>query len=234
MDTWILRMCRRACVRQLLAWGTSVVALLVIAAANVSYIRGFISGPRAVGEEDLDRAPGYLAIGLTLALLALLAWKALPVWRQLKDLNSHRTVARVARWGDPVAISAAVEREWQSAEARRADGWRVTDNYLIQSSLFGFDLLRFADLLWAYKRVTKHSVNLIPAGKTYAAVMVCYGGTAELPGSRKRTDEFLKFAANRAPWAVFGYTDDVARAFNNSTRDFSLAVEQRKRQLDDR
>jgi hypothetical protein len=60
----------------------------------------------------------------------------------------------------------------------KGGGWLVTDKFLVQSTLFSFDLLRLYDLLWAYKRVTKHSVNFIPTGKTHQAVLACYGGVA--------------------------------------------------------
>ncbi len=104
------------------------------------------------------------------------------------------------------------------------------DKYVIQSAPFAFDLLRLFDLLWGYKKVTKHSVNFIPTGKTYACILACYGGTAEVTGKEKDVDALLGFAAERAPWAVFGYTDDLNKAFRQKNAEFCAAVEQRKRE----
>jgi len=84
-------------------------------------------------------------------------------------------------------------------------------------------------LLWAYKRVTKHSVNFIPTGKSYAAVLACYGGAAEVRGREKKVDAVLAFAAERAPWAVFGFSDDLSKLFKKKTQDFCLAVEEKAR-----
>ena len=85
-------------------------------------------------------------------------------------------------------------------------------------------------MLWAYKRVTRHSVNFIPTGKTYAGVLACYGGTAEVTGRQAKVDSVLAFAAERVPWAIFGFSDELSKLFKQKTQDFCSAVEQRKRE----
>lgn len=338
MDSWILRMCRRACVRQLVAWAVVAVLGIVLVAANLRYFANFVAGPFVMGSSelarivdptqspqyfarvsgtramdmgiqqitirkrggtevsrsvsagyyaldlgekllivksasgmplsvegelgrippDLDRqlfdtpemqslrdqfyplyldaagsfrTAGYVAIALWLTFLGLAAWKAVPTWRQLRDLGSHPVVRRVASWGDPVQVSAEIETEWTSPGIRRHSSWTLTPSYIVESSYFGFNVLRFWDLLWAYKRVTKKSVNFIPTGKDYHAVFICYGGSATVQGSEEEVDEMLQSAAQRAPWAIFGYTDEVQKAFNEHTRDFCLTVEERRRKV---
>jgi hypothetical protein len=175
------------------------------------------------------RVPGYVGIGALLVLAALLVVYGLPAWRYQQDVSSHPLVKRVASWGDPIGIAVEARR---AADAPRhsGGGWLVTDTYLVRRTWFTFDLLRFADLLWAYKRVTKHSVNFIPTGKSYAAVVACYGGTAEVKGREAKVDATLAFAAERAPWAVFGYTDERNALFRKQTQQFGAAVEQRKQE----
>jgi uncharacterized protein DUF6709 len=176
------------------------------------------------------RAGGYWALTGLVAFLALLIWKAGPAWRRLRDPDSHPVLVRAATWGEPVSLSAGVERELHMAKRGKGGGWTLTDSYLVRRSFFTFDLLRFHDLIWAYKKITKHSVNFIPTGKTYAALMICYGGAAELAGSEKTVDGFLQFAAGRAPWAVFGYSAELAKAFKKDQPGFVAAVEQRRKQ----
>ena len=175
------------------------------------------------------REPGYVYIGFAVVLIGLLYWKARPVWQHLQDLNAHPLVARVMRWGDPHLISSAVEDAWRSPKALRSSEWRMTEQYLVRSSSFHFDVLRLPDLLWAYKHVTKHSVNFIPTGKTYAAIMHCYGGIATLKGSEKAVDGFLRFASEHVPWAVFGHSAQIAGAWATDNAGFCRAVEDRKR-----
>ena len=58
-----------------------------------------------------------------------------------------------------------------------------------------------------------------------------YGGAAEITGREKNVDALLAFAAERAPWAVLGYSEDLNKLFKQKTQEFCGAVEQRKREL---
>jgi hypothetical protein len=174
------------------------------------------------------RLPGYIAIGAALVLVFLVVKFALPAWRYRNDVSSHPVVKRVASWGDPLGLALEVRRE-VDAPKYKGGGWRVTNAYLIHSTFFTFNVLRLSDLLWAYKKVTKRSVNFIPTGKSYAGVLACYGGTAEVTGKEATVDAILGFAAERAPWAIFGFSDELSKLFTRKTQDFCAAVEQRKR-----
>lgn len=153
----------------------------------------------------------------------------LPAWRYLQDASSHPLVRRVASWGDPTGIALDAKREADSPRYK-GGGWLVTDKYLIQRTAFTFDVLRLSDLLWAYKRVTRDSVNFIPTGKTYVGVLACYGGTAEVRGRETKVDAVLTFAAERAPWAAFGFSEELSKLFRHKTQEFCSAVEQKRRE----
>ncbi len=180
--------------------------------------------------DESFRVDGYGEIVLAVIFVFLLLRKGIPAWRIMNDPSSHPAVRRAASWGDATGVAVAAEREHGSPRFT-GRGWRVGDNYLIWSPFFSFDILRFADLLWAYKRVTKQKVNFVPVGKTYAALLACYSGTAVVSGSEQKTEELLAFAAERAPWAISGYSEDLANAFKNNTDDFCSTVEQRREQL---
>jgi hypothetical protein len=74
-------------------------------------------------------------------------------------------------------------------------------------------------------------VNFIPTGKTYEAVVICYGGTATVKSREKTVDEILAYMAQRAAWAVFGFTKELKDHFDKKMPEFCAAVEQRKREL---
>jgi hypothetical protein len=112
----------------------------------------------------------------------------------------------------------------------KAGGWRFGDKYLLRSSFFSFDVLRLQDVVWAYKKITKHSVNFIPTGKTYAAIVRCYGGDATIAAKETRVNEILAFAQQRAPWAVFGYSNQLAGLWNKTQSEFFKQVEMRRQE----
>jgi len=175
------------------------------------------------------RIVGIWMIVGTLVFALLLAWKGLPAWRHARDPADHPLLTRAQAWGDPLAVAVEAEREFEGPRFK-SGGWRVGDKYLVQSTFFTFDVLRLEDLLWAYKKITKHSVNFIPTGKSYEAILACYGGIAVIKAKEKVVEALLAFAHQRAPWAVLGYSADIQNFFNSKRQEFAGAVEQRRRE----
>jgi hypothetical protein len=177
------------------------------------------------------RTRGYIAIAGFLVFGFFLIKISLPNWRYLQNPMTIPVIKKVSNWGDIYSISADIEREFHNPQLRGENNWKLTDKYLIKSGFFSFNLLRIIDLLWAYKRVTKHSVNFIPTGKTYEAVLVCNGGKASIKGSDDLINAILQFVGKRAPWAIFGYSRELANLFKGKTKEFFLEVEKRKQAI---
>lgn len=175
------------------------------------------------------RVAGYWGIAIGSVLLVLLLATAVPAWRRLKDPSTHPAVARVAGWGDPISMAVEIEREHRHPW-RRSGTVSITDRFIVNSSFFTFDVLRLSELLWAYKKVTKKSVNFVPVGKDFHAVLVCLGGSVEWKGNEKEVEEALHHAAARAPWAVFGYSKELESQFRKSAAAFVAAIAARQRQ----
>ena len=111
----------------------------------------------------------------------------------------------------------------------KSKGWTLTDNYAVRRTLFRFNLFWMENLLWAYKQATKRRVNLIPAGTAYEASLNFSDGSADIAGKQKRVDELLEFAWARAPWAVRGFSDELAAFYKKSRDSFAAeAFEQKK------
>jgi hypothetical protein len=174
------------------------------------------------------RTAGYWAIAIGSVLVLFLLATAVPAWKRLRDPSTHPVVARVATWGDPISLAVEIERE-DRHPWRRSGGVSITDHYIVSSGLFTFDVLRLADLLWAYKKVTKKSVNFVPVGKDFHAVLVCAGGSVEWKGSEKEVEEALRHAASRAPWAAFGYSKELEGQLRRNAAAFVTAIATRRR-----
>jgi len=136
---------------------------------------------------DSFRRPGYVVIAVGIVFLLLFLWQAVPAFRAWRNPDGHPLALRIAKWGgDPMGVAVEAEREFDNPMLKGKAGWRLGNKYLVRSSFFTFNVLRFQDVLWAYKKVTKHSVNLIPTGKTYEAIIQCYGGNATIPARKRR------------------------------------------------
>jgi hypothetical protein len=180
-------------------------------------------------DTDSFRSPGYWSLGIGAIVLLIVGFTAVRARGQLRDPGSHPALVRAASWGELAAVSAEVERE-HARPWRRSGATALTENYLVNAGFFGFDVLRFDDLLWAYKRVTKKSVNFIPTGKDFHAILVCIGGTVEVQGKDAEVDETLRWAANRVPWAVFGHSKEIEELMRKDPSGFAAGVAERKLQ----
>ena len=174
-------------------------------------------------EDGSFRLPGYIvgAVGAVIAFFAF--WFGIAALKQYLAPATHPVAQRVASWGDPARITASIEQESHTPR-HTSRPWRITDNYLIQSAFFAFDLHRLSDLQWAYKRVTSSNT-----AKGYAAVLTLSDGKVEIGGPEKDVDTVLNFAAGRVPWAVFGYSKEIEEHFNKNRPGFTAMLEQRRR-----
>jgi len=179
------------------------------------------------------RTEGYWALAVYVGLLALILGFGIPAWRRLNDIASDPVVKRVAGWGDPIGIAHEIERQYTQMVWIRRLNVALTPDYIVNDAFFTFDVLRFDDLLWAYMKVIKKSVNFIPAGKDYQAVFVCYGGTMTLQASESQVLDVVKRCAERAPWAAIGFTPEIEQYYTKRTQEFCQAIEARKKELRD-
>jgi len=177
------------------------------------------------------RTNGYGGIAIAVLVIVLVVAFARPALSRLRDIETHPAVKRARLWGDPIGISVEAEREFNGQVRYKAAGVVLTDNFAFQKSFFVFNLYRFHDLLWAYKKVTQRRVNFIPTGKSYSALLHFYGGNMNFMAKEKRVEEVLQFCAGRAPWAVIGYSADLNKLFTKQVKDFCAAVEARRRDL---
>ncbi len=177
------------------------------------------------------RTPGYWGIAVAVLVIVLLVALARPALMRLRDIETHPAVKRARLWSDPITVSVEAEREFNGQVRYKAAGVVLTDNFAIQKSFFAFNLYRFHDLLWAYKKVTQRSVNFIPTGKCYSALLHFYGGNINFMAKEKRVEEVLQFAGSRAPWAVIGYSAELNKLFTKQVDNFCAAIEARRRDL---
>lgn len=181
-------------------------------------------------DTDSFRRPGYVVIAVGTVFLLLFLWQVVPAWRAWRDPERHPLAKRIASWGDPLGVAVAAEQEWEHPLLQPGGGWRFGKQYIVKSSFFTFNVLRFRDVLWSYKKITKRSVNFIPVGKSYEAIVNCYGGTARIPGKEKRVHEILGFIQQQAPWSIVGWSQQLADTFHKHVNDFAQSVEQRRTQ----
>jgi hypothetical protein len=186
---------------------------------------------------DADRSfrlVGFAWIAGGLALLALGARNISVALRRSADRALHPLVERLGRLGDATAVAERIEAELRAGGTGVAcvGDVRITPSWLVAPSPFDVNVIALRDVLWVYKRETQKRVGIIPAGKTYAAVVEARGGEHyEVSTKEKDVDRLVAHVAHRAPWAVSGYSDDADALWASDPRVFEATVEARRREL---
>jgi hypothetical protein len=172
---------------------------------------------------------GLFWAGLAEAIFGFFAWHS---WRRLSGNVEYPCIVRARAWGDLAVTSAEVERELETAVKTKGGGWTLTQNYAVKNIRFSFDIYRLDNLVWVYKKTVKRRMyGVIPMGTTYAAELMFSDGQAEITGKQKKVDELLALAGERAPWAVKGYTDELAKFWMSSRAGFVAEVTKRKNEM---
>jgi len=183
------------------------------------------------------RGQAFLIIGAAVLIAGGLLLAVRPSLKVLASPDGRPLMDRIRSWGDPYQVSEAVEREWRMPADLKFRSWRITKNYLVHSGPFVFDVFRFEDILWAYQTVTHHSVHilhtihLIPTGSTFRAHLVCSNGAAVIRGRGKAADALMPLVAERAPWAIFGYSPATRTRFRKDPAAFRDQIERNKMEL---
>ena len=182
-------------------------------------------------DDDSFREPGYIGIAAWLVFALLFWWLARRDWRWVQDPSTHPVAKRAEAWGDPSLIGAEAEQDSLAPVVKTKKPWIFGQKFVVFKGPLSFNIYRLSDLLWAYKKKTKHSVNLIPTGTTYAAALFFeagVNGSADLPGKEKQVDAILQAAMDRVPWAIFGYSKELETAFAKEFTGFRGAIAERK------
>lgn len=177
------------------------------------------------------RVTGYVVIGV----LLIYAWAAWVYVRRAvgytKDVSTHPVVKRIEAWTDAAEVISLSEREKRSPRFK-ANGIRITESFVIVSGFFSFNLLAWNQLLWAYrKQTTTRYYYVVPIARSQDAMLHFYGGDVSFRAGKKRVEEILLYAHQKAPWAVLGYTDELQQVWRKKTTEFAAAVEARRAEL---
>ena len=137
----------------------------------------------------------------------------------------------LGRFGAPAEVAGQLDAELL-AEHRLVGGLHLTPNWLVQASKSSLTALRIEDVVWAYKKVTQHRVNGVPAGKTFAAqIWDRYSICLTVTGSESAVNQALEAACQRAPWLMAGFSPDLEKAWKSNRPALIAAVDQRRRQV---
>ncbi len=108
----------------------------------------------------------------------------------------------------------------------------MPDGWLIKKSLLTFDFAPLSSVCWVYDKDTKHYVNFIPTNTEHGLVVKLRSGKTLSESYRGNArDEKLWMLRRVAPWAVFGYSEQLENAWRKDREAFAVEIDRRRRVL---
>lgn len=173
------------------------------------------------------RDDGFWALVVCVPLVGIAIWYLRIAWMRRQQPSRHPIVAWLSSFGDLDQLVPTIDAELLGAT--KIGKVTTTASWIFAPTTFGLKLARIDRLTWAYEKVTRHSHNFIPTGKTYAAILWDRSGRAiEIDGRTKRVEQILKTVLDRAPWVVIGFDKELEQLSKSNWAGFVGAVDQRR------
>lgn len=175
--------------------------------------------------------PAYIGTGVGLVLLMIAGGFLLSVVKVFGDFDQSSVGKSLAGYGAPREVAAAIDGE-AAGHFDKVGSIYLLPSWILRRGTFSMDIHHVEDIVWMYKKVTKHSVNFIPTGKSYEVVIhTNQGKSVTLQGTlmrEKNVDFILDRIFQRVPWIIAGYDDELVGAWNADSRAFIQAVKERR------
>lgn len=172
-----------------------------------------------------------LALGLPTLLLTL--WNVKKFIERAANPESHPLAQRFLAVGAPSSVAAAIDADLAERPAG-CGPLLIGRRWVLNPGWLDVQALHAHDLLWVYRKVTQNYVNGIPTSKDYSVVV--RGRNAahiEVSCSENVQERIIQVMAERFPWLVMGYSDELDGLWKNQQAQFVTAVEERRRQAGD-
>jgi hypothetical protein len=177
------------------------------------------------------RSNGYIAILAGAVFGLALIWC---LWKGLKwsaKPETHPIWKKLGKFGPAQQVGSQLDAELRSEGGGEIFGSaHLTTNWLVLSSAYNIEVMRMADVVWAYPQVVKHYHSGIPTGKShFVKVLDRDGASTTISAKKDVAPNLLNSIQRRVPWAIYGFSADLEQMWKKRRVDFLLTVDQQKK-----
>jgi hypothetical protein len=179
-------------------------------------------------------AAAYFLLPALLGGLGYCGWKIFSAQSKIQNPRQHSLYKSLGDADNADIKVNSIDREFRNTynlEAMAENTTYTTPSWFMYASRYNLQLTELDKLMWIYAKVTQHSVNFIPTGKSHEIVLHDRSGQIQIVKLPERLiSSSIETILNNAPWAVVGYTDEIVELWNKHREDFYAAVEERKKE----
>ncbi len=165
--------------------------------------------------------------------LGLCSWNLYKAKVRTNNPRKHPIYLSLVKYGDGDLLVCNIDREIRdryNSQELEDNTLFVTPSWLLFTQTYNLQIIKLDRLMWAFKKVTNHSINFIPTGKTYSVGLYdSFGKERNFSTSEREVDLIIQRIRTYAPWTVIGYTSESRKMWNWRRKEFYAMVEQRQR-----
>lgn len=171
------------------------------------------------------RHNGYWGLGISIPFLLIAFWILRLLAKRITSPATHPILRALAQHGPVVEVVQNIDADLKSG-VERFKQLKITSKWILYSDAYSLKAMRLDEVVWLYKKVTRHSVNFIPTAKVYTLVLTDRYATniESLGGKQKKLDEFIVSLAPRLPHALVGYTEDLKNLQQKNPKEFAATL----------
>lgn len=160
---------------------------------------------------DAEQFPDSLLMYTIFGVLLVL--NLINIFRSVGYFNSpknHKIYKKLMKYGDADVVINSIEQELPYDLLQNRNDIYFLKSWILSKKFFAFDVYKIDDIIWVYKKVTNHSINFIPTGKTYELILSSQNGTQRPIRLKQQQIDYVLISINQmCPWIIIGFTERI-------------------------
>ena len=163
--------------------------------------------------------------------LAISVYQFVLTFRRNENIFNHPDMNHFLGWGEEYGnYVISMDDELKENKKTEFSHAFFTDSFVFVPTFYRFNWFHFSEVCWAFNHVTQNSVNFVPTGKDYAVHVYLDNGSVVQIKSDSSGD-ILNHLVKTAPFAHYGYSDELKNEWSNDTANFINSVKHRMQQF---
>lgn len=146
--------------------------------------------------------------------------------------EKNKIFKQVTKYENPDAAINSIQEELPYDLLQNKGGLFVLRSWILKEGFFSFNIYKLDDVVWIYKKVTRHSVNFIPTGKTYGLVLKFQDKSqCFITMGEKQVDYIITSLKQMNPWIVVGFSQSINKMWTSNYRQLVNYVQSEKTRI---
>jgi len=138
------------------------------------------------------RSDAYIAFAIGVPVMLLAAYNSRKALARIRNMENSPIYRSLKRYDvPPETVAQMVDNEFKQEGVTVVKSLMLSSSWLLHKTLFNLTIVHLNEIVWVYAKVTSHSYNFIPTGKSYGfSVADQAGRMIELDLGRGKSSEW--------------------------------------------